>query len=76
MAAIETIARASAQRAYDISDVQAPGVSLIAIVEWLERKLEKRRSRRALLEMTDDQLKDIGLSRSDAYGEAHRSFWD
>ena len=29
----------------------------------------------ALLEMSDDQLKDIGLSRADAYGEAYRPFW-
>ena len=28
--------------------------------------LERRRSRLALLEMTDEQLKDIGLSRADA----------
>jgi uncharacterized protein YjiS (DUF1127 family) len=43
---------------------------------WLERQLEKRRSRRILLELTDDQLKDIGITRADAYGEAYRRFWD
>ena len=38
--------------------------------------LARRRSRRALLEMTDEQLKDIGLSRAEAHGEAYRPFWD
>ena len=39
-------------------------------------RLERRRSRRALLEMSDEQLKDIGLSRADAYREAHRRLWN
>ncbi|TPK92614.1 DUF1127 domain-containing protein [Mesorhizobium sp. B2-4-17] len=30
----------------------------------------------ALLEIGVDQLKDIGLSRSDAVREARRRFWD
>ncbi|WP_318011190.1 DUF1127 domain-containing protein [Mesorhizobium sp. ES1-1] len=38
--------------------------------------MDRRRSRLALLEMTDDQLKDIGLSRGDAYREGIRAFWD
>ncbi|TIO10364.1 DUF1127 domain-containing protein [Mesorhizobium sp.] len=38
--------------------------------------LERRRSRLALLEMTDDQLKDIGISRCDAHREGLRPFWD
>ena len=33
----------------------------------LER-LRKRRNRMALLELSDDQLKDIGVSRGEAYG--------
>jgi uncharacterized protein YjiS (DUF1127 family) len=40
------------------------------------RQLERRRSRLALLEMTDEQLKDIGLSRGEAYSEFKRSPWD
>ncbi len=51
-------------------------VSLLAIVEWIEALLERRRSRLALAEMTDEQLKDIGISRYDAHQEAHRPFWD
>ncbi|TIU90984.1 MAG: DUF1127 domain-containing protein [Mesorhizobium sp.] len=38
--------------------------------------LDRRRSRLALLEMTDDHLKDIGISRCDADREGLRPFWD
>jgi uncharacterized protein YjiS (DUF1127 family) len=48
----------------------------IAVAGWLARQMEKRRSRLALLEMTDEQLKDIGLSRGDAYSEFRRGLWD
>lgn len=34
------------------------------------------RSRRALLELDEHLLKDIGISRADAEREARRSFWD
>jgi len=37
---------------------------------------EKRRSRVALLSLTDDQLKDIGLSRADAEREGLRNPWE
>ena len=48
----------------------------IAMAGWISRQTERRRSRRALLEMTDDQLKDIGLSRGEAYSEFKRRLWD
>jgi uncharacterized protein YjiS (DUF1127 family) len=51
-------------------------ISLLAIVDWIEARLERRRSRLALSEMTDEQLKDIGISRYDAHKEAHRPLWD
>ncbi|TIL43043.1 DUF1127 domain-containing protein [Mesorhizobium sp.] len=38
--------------------------------------LDRRRSRLVLLEMTDDQLRDIGISRADAHREGLRPFWD
>ncbi|OOZ36735.1 hypothetical protein BOW51_05730 [Solemya velesiana gill symbiont] len=34
------------------------------------------RQRRQLAELSDEMLKDIGISRAEAYREAHRSFWD
>ncbi|MGE0213231.1 MAG: DUF1127 domain-containing protein [Parvibaculaceae bacterium] len=49
------------------------------LVHWLrtfERMLERRRTRVALLELTDEQLKDIGLSRSQVHKEVSRPFWD
>lgn len=48
----------------------------LSLLAWIERLAERRRSRLALLEMTDAQLKDIGLSRADAYFEGKRQLWD
>jgi uncharacterized protein YjiS (DUF1127 family) len=46
-----------------------------AIVGWLVAMADRRRGRRLLLEMSDAQLKDIGISRADAYREAKRPIW-
>jgi uncharacterized protein YjiS (DUF1127 family) len=45
------------------------------LAEKLEVMAEKHRSRRLLLELTDEQLRDIGVSRADADREAERPFW-
>jgi uncharacterized protein YjiS (DUF1127 family) len=47
-----------------------------SLARWIDYLLERRRSRLVLLEMTDDQLKDIGISRCDAHREGVRPFWD
>lgn len=47
-----------------------------SLVKWIDHLLERRRGRLALLEMTDDQLKDIGISRCDAHREGIRRLWD
>lgn len=47
--------------------------SLATLLDYLH---ERRRGRLALLEMTDEQLKDIGISRCDAHREGLRSLWD
>jgi uncharacterized protein YjiS (DUF1127 family) len=39
---------------------------LAIVVGWIAWQMERRRARRALLELSDDQLKDIGLSRGHA----------
>ncbi len=52
------------------------GAFLLAVGTLVASYAERRRSRLALLEMTDDQLKDIGVSRADAWNEARRSPWD
>ncbi|PBC08849.1 DUF1127 domain-containing protein [Mesorhizobium sp. WSM3859] len=49
---------------------------LRSIATQIGRMLERRRGRLALLEMTDEQLKDIGVSRCDAHREGIRSFWE
>ncbi|TGQ17956.1 MULTISPECIES: DUF1127 domain-containing protein [unclassified Mesorhizobium] len=51
-------------------------VALRSIVTQIGGMLERRRGRLALLEMTDEQLKDIGISRCDAHREGIRSFWE
>jgi uncharacterized protein YjiS (DUF1127 family) len=47
---------------------------LATLCRWIGWQLERRRGRLALLELTDDQLKDIGLSRSQAHGIVPRRF--
>jgi uncharacterized protein YjiS (DUF1127 family) len=47
-----------------------------SLARWIDRLLDRRRSRLVLLEMTDDQLRDIGVSRRDAHREGIRPFWD
>jgi len=39
------------------------------------RKFEVRRQRRQLASLSDDALKDIGLSRADIQQEVERPFW-
>lgn len=53
----------------------ARGSTLLRIVAMIEMAVERRRSRLALMELSDSQLKDIGISRSDAFREASRPFW-
>ncbi|MBS3667185.1 MULTISPECIES: DUF1127 domain-containing protein [Halomonadaceae] len=48
-------------------------------VTWRERLYrwrQLRRERYALRHLSDDMLKDIGLSREAIQREAHRPFWD
>lgn len=39
--------------------------------EWHQRS----RSRAELLELSDEQLLDVGISREQALAEAHKPFW-
>lgn len=77
MATIETIHR-SLGGSHDLEaemTKERNRPSITSALNWVETMFEKRRSRRALLEMSDDQLKDIGLSRGEAYHEANRGMW-
>ncbi|CDX11853.1 conserved hypothetical protein [Mesorhizobium sp. ORS 3324] len=51
-------------------------VVLHSLARQIDRMLQRRRGRLALMEMTDEQLKDIGVSRCDAHREAIRPFWE
>ena len=49
------------------------------LASWLikaDEMIATYRERRALLAASDHMLRDLGLSRADAYREAGRSFWD
>ena len=48
---------------------------LLRAVEAVERWGERHRQRRALLDLPESTLHDIGLSRADAYAEATKPFW-
>ena len=48
---------------------------LLRLIHRIEAMMERSRSRRVLYGLSDAQLKDIGLSRSEAYREASRRFW-
>ncbi|WP_426126918.1 DUF1127 domain-containing protein [Pararhizobium sp. PWRC1-1] len=47
---------------------------LPAILRFLGRTLQQRRNQLALLELNDEQLKDIGLSRCQAYGDGYSRY--
>ncbi|OCJ07642.1 hypothetical protein A6U86_08175 [Rhizobium sp. AC27/96] len=44
---------------------------LMGTMRLLTRKLAERRNRNALMELSDDQLKDIGLSRGQSGSDVH-----
>lgn len=74
--AIDRAASASTARDERSGRLRRLNVLAMRVIVWLELCLERRRSRMALLELTDEQLADIGISRSDAYREGIRSFTD
>lgn len=49
---------------------------VVSLLSLLGHLAERRKTRIDLLELSDDQLKDIGISRADAYREAARWFLD
>ena len=48
---------------------------LVHVVEAFLAWHDRARERRALMEMSDQMLRDIGISRTDACREAGRPFW-
>jgi uncharacterized protein YjiS (DUF1127 family) len=43
--------------------------------DWLQMRLERARSRRALLALDDRMLADIGVDRATARLEGEKGFW-
>ncbi len=68
--------RAAARPSTRLTMWRTLSAQIIAVANWIDRLMVRRRSRLALLEMTDEQLKDIGLSRGEAYSESMRRFWN
>ncbi len=50
--------------------------TILGVINWMRLALAKRRSRIDLSELTEDQLRDIGITKAEAHQEASRSFWD
>ncbi|MBL8579537.1 MAG: DUF1127 domain-containing protein [Mesorhizobium sp.] len=55
---------------------ESRGGLLLRLISMIEMAVQRRRSRIALMELSDDLLKDIGVSRSEAFRESNRPFWD
>src|SRR5262245_24222680 len=52
------------------------GERMSQLIDRIELALEARQERRMLLGLNDGTLKDLGLSRGDAYAEGSRPFWN
>ena len=51
------------------------GILLVGMLAWLRDCHAVYRQRRELLALDDRMLKDIGLSRADAFREGSKPFW-
>jgi uncharacterized protein YjiS (DUF1127 family) len=49
--------------------------SLIRVAEAFLAWHDRARERRALMQLSDHMLRDIGISRAEAQGEAAKPFW-
>jgi len=62
----------SYHRYTDRSWQPSPGNLLQLLNVWYQRAHQRQQ----LAELTDDELRDIGVSRSEARSEASKSFWE
>ena len=49
--------------------------SVVGLVATVERWLDRRSQRQALLALDETLLKDVGLSHAQAWTEGHKPFW-
>lgn len=54
--------------------ISIAGLAASCLAE-MRRWAERRRERAALSQLDERMLKDIGISRSDAWQEIHKPFW-
>ncbi|WP_210211852.1 DUF1127 domain-containing protein [Aquibium carbonis] len=66
----------SAPRIRPATSATGISFSLSGLVGRVRLAMERGRQRRDLLELTDRELRDIGLTRRQALREAARPFWD
>jgi len=45
------------------------------LVNYVQQARERQRTRKQLLKLPDEALKDIDISRTEAYQEGHKFFW-
>ena len=50
-------------------------LGMVRILQVLVTRYDRARQRRSLLELSDHMLRDIGVSRAEALGEAAKPFW-
>ena len=53
-----------------------PSARWRTLAAWLSACWQRHRQRRALLDLDDRMLRDIGISRDDARLEARKRFWE
>jgi uncharacterized protein YjiS (DUF1127 family) len=65
-----TILRANARRSPETAAFRLVA-ALASFYRWAARKLRERRNLNAMMELSDEQLKDIGLSRYQTESDVH-----
>ncbi|MEP7454952.1 DUF1127 domain-containing protein [Phyllobacterium sp. SB3] len=75
MSTIDTM-RPSCQSDEGAGEYSSAPSALMAMLNRVAFALVKRRTRAHLSELTDEQLRDIGVTKSQARQEVARSFWD
>lgn len=74
--ALEISEITDAPRSVGLSEIRETARWGRRLLAAIEHRLEKRRSRRTLSELTDDELCDVGLTRGQATAEVSKSwFW-
>jgi uncharacterized protein YjiS (DUF1127 family) len=74
MSTIDTIGRIN--QTLEREGDAAASSRFMTMRQWLARALAKRKSRIQLGELSDYQLRDIGITKRQARREARRRFWD